>query len=203
MQRGNQVQGAWYKRRRRLGDSVPGCLLFIGIVLGGSIWAYFKFVHWRPLTLAGHNFKTFQYKQNIPAYLEYGRRMRNGFASQVKAMCSQNSDIITKMKAGKYKDNKADFDRDTTDFCNSLLESIQQFDGQQVPDVLAKSHAKVANCHRLCYESVQSLREAYVAEGAEQARLIKEAEKKYREAWAQGTAGVREHQEVWSRTSTS
>ena len=202
MSQGGQLQGAWHRRRRRLGDSVPGCLLFIAIVIGGTIWAYFKFIHWRPLTLAGHNHKTFSYRKNAPAYLEYGRRMRTGFGFQVKAMYMQNADLIKKFKKGEYKDHKEEFDADTSSFCNSLLESITQFDGQQVPDVLEKSHAKIANSHRLCYESTQALREAYAAEGADRDRLLKEAEKKMKEAWAAGSSGVKLHNDIWSRTTT-
>lgn len=202
MVHGGQLQGAWHKRRRRLGDSVPGCLLFIAIVIGGSIWGYFKFVHWRHLTLAGKHHVTFDYKKNVAAYLEYGRRVRTGFAFQVKAMTDQNRDLIKKFKSGEYKDSKEAFDADTTTLCNALLDSIQQFDGQQVPNVLNSPHTKIAICHRLVYESVQALREAYAAEGAEQTRLLKEAEKKQKDAFTQGSAGVREFYAIWARTST-
>lgn len=202
MSQGGQLQGAWHRRRRRLGDSVPGCLLFIAVVIGGSIWGYFKFIHWRPLTLAGHNHKTFVQKKNAPAYLEYGRRFRTGFSFQVRTMCVQNADIIKKFKAGEYKEHKDEFDADTSTFCNGLLESIEQFDGQQVPDVLEKSHAKISNSHRLCYESIQALREAYGAEGAEQQQLVREAEKKMKEAWTTGDAGVKLHKAIWDRTGT-
>ncbi len=202
MSQGGQLQGAWGRRRRRLGDSVPGCLLFIALVIGGSIWTYFKFVHWRPLTLAGNNHKTFDYKKNSAAYLEYGRRMRTGFGYQVRAMCGQNADLIKKFKKGEYKENKSLFDEETSAFCNSLLDSIQQFDGQQVPNVLEKSHAKISKCHKLCYESVQALREAYGSEGAEQTRLVKEAEKKLKDAWVTGSAGVKLHDSIWANTRT-
>ncbi|MBS2036650.1 hypothetical protein JST97_16790 [bacterium] len=202
MVHGGQLQGAWHKRRRRLGDSVPGCLLFIAIVIGGSIWGYFKFVHWRPLTRAGHNHTTFDYKKNIPAYLEYGRRMRTGFSFQITAMCDQNRTIINNYKKGEYKGHSDTFESDCTTLCNALLDSIQQFDGQQVPNVLDKAHSKIANCHRLVFESIQALREADAAEGADHQRLIKEAEKKAKEAYTQGMAGVREYNAVWTRTST-
>ncbi len=149
----------------------------------------------------GHH-RTFSYKRNSAAYLEYGRRMRTGFAYQVRAMCGQNTDLIKKFKRGDYLNQRDEFDADTASFSDSLLESITQFDGQQVPDVLEKSHAKIANCHRLCYESVQALREAYGAEGYEQARLVKEAEKKMKEAWLTGNAGVKLHNEIWARTTT-
>lgn len=201
MSQGGQLQRAWHRRRRRLGDSVPGCLLFIAIVIGGTMWGYFKFFHWRDLVNAGHNHKTFDYKKNSAAYLEYGRRMRTGFSFQVRAMCGQNADIIKKFKKGEYREHKAEFDADTSAFCDSLLDSIQQFDGQQVPNILEKSHAKIAACHRLCYESVQALREAYGAEGAEQARLLKEAEKKLKEAYTTGSAGVKLHNDIWLRNN--
>lgn len=202
MVHGGQLQGAWHKRRRRLGDSVPGCLLFIAIVLGGSIWGYFKFVHWRPLVNAGHNHKTFDYKKNPNAFLEYGRRMRTFFAFQVRGMCDQNKDLIKKFKAGEYKEHKDVFEQDASNLCNAMLDTIQQFDGQEVPNVLNASHSKISAAHRLCYESVQSLREAYDAEGAEQSRLVKEAEKKLKEAQATGATGVKEFYSIWARTST-
>ena len=148
--------------------------------------------------LAGHNHKTFRYKKNAPAYLEYGRRFRTGFGFQVRAMCGQNADIIKKFKAGAYKEHKDEFEADTTAFCNALLESIEQFDGQSVPDVLEKSHIKISNCHRLCYESVQALREAYSSEGAEQQRLVREAEKKLKDAWTTGDAGVKLFNAIWA-----
>ena len=48
---------------KRRGNIIPGIFLFLAIVIGGSIWAYFKFVHWRPLTLAGRNHKTFSHRR--------------------------------------------------------------------------------------------------------------------------------------------
>ncbi|MBN9420766.1 MAG: hypothetical protein J0I12_35300 [Candidatus Eremiobacteraeota bacterium] len=143
---------------------------------------------------------TFAYKRNSAAYLEYGRRMRTGFAFQVKAMVQQNADLINKFKKGEYRDHREAFESDTTAFCNSVLESVTQWEGQQVPDVLEKSHARIANCHRNCYESVQALREAFGAEGGEQMRLLLEAEKQLKEAWACGSSGVKLHNDIWART---
>jgi len=181
----------------------------LAIVLWGALctacglWSLYVFTGphctW---TLAGHNHPTFRYKKNAPAYLEYGRRMRTGFGFQVRAMCGQNADLIKKFKAGEYKDRRDEFNADTSAYCNALLESIEQFDGQQVPDVMEKSHAKISNCHRLCYESIQALREAYSSEGAEQQRLLKEAEKKMKEAWTTGDAGLKLHNAIWARTKT-
>jgi len=202
MSQGGQLQGAWHRRRRRLGDSVPGCLLFIAIVIGGTIWGYFKFIHWRPLTLAGHNHKTFPYKKNVPAYLEYGRRMRSGFAFQVRAMVAQNASLIKKFKSKEYQDNKEQFEADTSEFCNVLLDSIQQFDGQQVPDVLNKEHTNISICHRLCYESTLLLIQAYGAEGAEQSKLLKQSENKMKEAWKYGDSGVKQFFLEWPKIPT-
>lgn len=54
---------------KRRGNFLPGFLLFLAIVLGGAIWGYFKFVHWRPLVNAGHNHRTFAYKSAQPERL--------------------------------------------------------------------------------------------------------------------------------------
>ena len=174
-----------------------GVLVGAALCAAGGLWSLGG-VPRHPI--AGHQRKVFNYKKNVPAYLEYGRRMRTGFSFQVRAMCSQNADLIKRFKAGEYRQKKDEFEADTTDLCNSLLESIEQFDGQQVPDVMQKSHLKISNCHRLCYESIQVLREAYSAEGAEQQRLVMEAEKKMKEAWTSGDAGVKLHNAIWVRT---
>jgi hypothetical protein len=196
------VQVAWQKRRRRLGDSVPGCLLFIAIAIGGTIWGYFQFVHWRPLVRAGNAHKTFVQSKNWPAYLEYGRRFRVGFSFGVKAMCTQNYNLIKDFKKGAYKDNPDGFEADTKAFMNGLLESVTQFDGQEVPVRLESPHKKVSKAHGLCYESILFLKEANKAEGAERDRLVKESEKKAKEAWQVGTAGVNEFKRIWSSTGT-
>ena len=145
-------------------------------------------------------FRTFPYRSNPAAYLEYGRRMRSGFAFHVKAMYQENADLIRKFKKGEYGDDREAFEADTKAFCNALLESVTQWEGQQVPDVLEKSHAKIGNCHRLCYESVQVLREAFGAEGAERTRLLLEAEKRMKSGWAAGSSGVKLHNDIWART---
>jgi len=200
-QTGN-VQSAWQKRQKRLGDSIPGCLLAIALLIGGTIWGYFQFIHWKPLVKAGNNHKTFPYKRNIPAYLEYGRRFRTGFDFGSKGMVRNCYDLVKKFKKGEYKNDESLFDADTKTFMNQLLDSIQQFDGQEVPDVLEKAHRQVAKAHGLCYESILFLREAYKAEGAEQTRLVKEAEKKAIEAWKTRDAGVSLFYKTWERTGT-
>lgn len=200
-QTGN-VQLAWQKRRKRLGDSIPGCLLAIALAIGGSIWGYFQFVHWKPLVKAGNNHRTFPYKKNIPAYLEYGRRFRTGFDFGSKGMVKNNYELVKKFKKGAYKDNPGEFDSESKAFMNQLLDSIQQFDGQEVPDVLEKAHRQVARAHGLCYESILFLREANKAEGAERDRLVKESEKKALEAWKTAHAGVTLFYQIWDRTGT-
>lgn len=170
-----------------------GCGLWSLHSLAGSYCVY---------TLKGHGHTNFSFKKNPAAYLEYGRRMRTGFAFQVRAMCGQNAELINKFRTGGYEGQREVFDNETTAFANALLESVELFDGQQVPDVMEKSHAKIANCHRLCYESVQALREAYGAEGADQERLIREADKKMKEAWTTGDAGVKLHNAIGARTAS-
>lgn len=51
--------------------------------------------------------------------------------------------------------------------------------------------------------SVQSLREAELAEEPERERLLKEADHKQKEAWSRGTAGVRDFTRIWERTPVS
>lgn len=193
---------AVHYRRRRLGDSVPGCLLAIALVLGGSIWGYFKFFHYSKLANAGKNHTTFVAKDNWPAYLEYGRRFRTGFALSVEGFLKQNYRLLTDYKKGKYKERDGAFNEETKALIDILLNCITDFDGQQVPTVLEKSHVLLSRSHGLCYESILLLREAHGAEGAERTQLLKESEKKMNEAWKAGTAGSKEHRRVWAAHGT-
>ena len=185
------------------GRTFDGVLNLLGVLLWVAVCSRLGLWMMRPKWTCcpnyGHSHKTFKYKKNPNAYLEYGRRMRTFFAFQVRGMCDQNKELIKKFKAGEYKDRKDIFQSDCSTLCNAMLDTISQYEGQEVPDVLNVSHTKIAAAHRLCYESVQTLREAYDAEGAEQARLVKEAEKKLREAQACGAAGVKEFYSIWGR----
>lgn len=187
----------WKKRQRRLGESVAGCLLFIAIVLGGSIWAYFKFVHYRPLTQADTNYKTFKEKDNWGAYLEYGRRFRDHFGLQVRNMVSHNQQLITRFKKGEYKNDPDRFENETKEFINALRDDIIDFNGQQVPSSLERSHKGIAKAHRLCYESVLALQAAQASEGAERDKFLKDAERLLRDAWKVGNEGVQEYKRAW------
>ena len=135
------------------------------------------------------------------AFMEYGRRMRTGFAFQVRAMCRQNGEILTKFKAGGYDLHPDDFETETSSFCSALLESIQQFDGQAVPDVLERSHVQISRCHGLCYDSIEVLRKAYSSHGEERLRLLHLAESAAKKAWQTGYAGVKLHNETWERVT--
>ena len=186
-------------------NDLVAVLLWTAVCTAGGLWSLDNRPgpcgYSRCHGLAGHNRNIFSYKKNPAAYLEYGRRMRTGFGYQVRAMCGQNADLIKKFKAGDYKEHKEVFESETNSFCNSRLESLEIFDHQQVPDVLEKSHAKISSSHRLCYESIQALKEAFSAEGAEQKRLVRESEKKLKEAWITGDAGVKLHNKIWAKTT--
>ncbi len=183
-------------RRRRLGESVGGCLLMIAIVLGGSIWGYFKFFHYGNLTKAGNNHVVFDEEDNHGAVIEYGRRFRQHFAIQGRAMTKQNWDMIVKFKKGKYKSENA-FTADVKGFITALHDSISDFDGQQVPKKLNGSHSKMSLCHKACYESTRALEEAWSLEGAERDAKVKEAESKCKEAFKLQQSSVLEYQRVW------
>ena len=183
-------------RRRRLGESVGGCLLTIAIVLGGSIWGYFKFFHYSGLTKAGNNHKVFDEEDNHAAVIEYGRRFRTVFAFQGKAMTKQNWNIIVKFKKGKYK-SEGSFTADIKGFITALHDSIQDFDGQQVPKKLNGAHKKLSLCHKSCYESARALEEAFELEGVEREAKVKEAESKCKEAFKLQDSAVKEYYRIW------
>jgi len=120
----------------------------------------------------------------------------------MRAMVAQNASLIKKFKQGEYRGHKEQFKADTDEFSSVLLDSIQQFDGQMVPDVLLAEHTNIAICHRLCYESNLLLIQAYKAEGAEQKLLVRQAENKMKEAWKYGDWGVRQFFLDWPKIPT-
>lgn len=140
-------------------------------------------------------------KRNVAADLEYVTRMRLVFGFQVKALCARNAELVGRFREGAYARDRRAFDADTDAFTDSLLESIQQFDGQNVPEVMQEAHFKVVECHQLCLDSVKALREAYEAHGAERARLLALSEARCKTAQQVGGSGLREFNAVWSRRS--
>jgi hypothetical protein len=188
------------RRRGRLGESTMGCLLFIALVLGGSIWAYFKFVAYRHLVNADapKAITTFDPKENPPAYLEYGRRFRDQFAQQVRFMVSQQQTMITRFKKGEYKNNPEKLEQQLKEYINALNDSVSDFNGQQVPAPLKNSHVNVAKCYRLCYESALALQSAAASEGADRTMFLKQADDLLLKAWRAGNAGVTLHKQLWN-----
>lgn len=188
------------RRRSRLGESTMGCLLMIALVLGGSIWAYFKFFAYRLLVNADapNAITTFEAKENPPAYLEYGRRFRDQFAQQVKHMVGQQQQMLTRFKKGEYKNSPEKLDQQLKEFINALNDSVSDFNGQQVPSTLKASHVNVARCYRLCYESALALQAAAGSEGAERTSYLKQADKLLLDAWRAGSTGVTQHKQLWN-----
>lgn len=137
--------------------------------------------------------------RNLAADLEYVTRMRLIFGFQVKALCARNAELVERFRSGGYGQDRRAFDADTDAFSDSLLESIQQFDGQNVPEVMQEAHFKVVECHQLCLDSVKALREAYEARGEERSRLLALSDARCRTAQQVGNSGLREFNAVWSR----
>jgi len=202
MRHNGQLQIASARRRGRLGESVAGCLFAIALVLGGCIWGYFRFVHWKPLVQAETGFKTFQDKKNWPARLEYGRRLRGPFDIAVRGMADQVFQRVKRYKKGEFKEDKALFEQECKTFKDQLLTSISDFNGQEVPATLEKPHRMMARVHKLCYEATLSLETAEASEGLDRERAIADAEKKAKEAWQTSRAAVLMFQRIWGATNS-
>ena len=196
------VQRASGRRRGRMGESVVGCLFAIALVLGGSIWAYFRFIHWKPLVTAETNFRTFQDKKNWSARLEYGRRVRGPFDIAVRGMADQAFQMVKRYKKGEWKNNESEFEQECKAFKDALLNSISEFNGQEVPITLEKPHRLMARVHKLCYEVVLELELAQASEGAEREKALTTAEKKAKEAWQTSRTATDMFHRVWGATNT-
>jgi hypothetical protein len=185
-------------RKRRLGMSTVGCLLMIAITLGGSIWGYYTFIHYRPLVNAEKNVLVYtDTPETHNATLEYGRRFRDQYRIAVNTMLQTNQRLLTKLKRGEAAKDPALFQQNCSEFIENLLAGVSDFNAQQVPSVLKSSHVQMAKAYRCCYESALAMTKAIKAEGPDRKLFIQEAEKKYVEAYKAGGAGTAEHARVW------
>lgn len=138
-------------------------------------------------------------KRTLGADMEYVTRMRLIFGFQVQALCARNAELVERFRSNAYRQDRRAFDAETDAFNDSLLESIQQFDGQNVPEVMQEAHFKVVECHQLCLDSVKALREAFEAHGPERSRLLALSEARCKTAQQVGSSGLREFNAVWLR----
>lgn len=184
--------------RQRRGTGIAGCLVALALVLGLTVWGYFKFFHYAKLVNAGHNHQTFAEQTNWPAVLEYGRRVRTNFSVSATAMTRQNDQILRKFQRGEYDHNTEAFERETSEFIDLLLQDVTQFDSQQVPKFLDSPHIKISKAHGQCYETMVNLRAASSSQGAERTGYLRKAVENAKEATQSGNTGLTEFRRIWN-----
>ncbi|MBT9588321.1 hypothetical protein IV102_33595 [bacterium] len=141
--------------------------------------------------------RVFQSSKNWPAYLEYGHRFDSGFRVGVKAVCTINCRLIEQFQRGEW----AEWESQSRQFLKELSVSLEQLDGQQVPDLMVPPHHKISRAHGLCYESILFAREAQQVQGEARQLLLRDAEKKAKEACRLGDAGCQEFLVIWTQRS--
>ena len=132
----------------------------------------------------------FDHSQNPAAYLEYGRRMRTGFAFGIKATIERNEQVLRQPE-------------ELDSFAQEVRESLQGFDGQQVPRIMRGVHYQISQAYRLCLESVALLRQREGTSPARARYLLAQATHKAALARAAGESGVGDFRRIWDSTGNA
>jgi hypothetical protein len=177
------------RRSRRAGESFVGCLFLIALVMGGSIWGYFKFVQNRPLVKAGHN-HTVSKDSNREAELAYTHRMRTTHFNQMLEIRGELSTFfLDTIKKKKYAADKAGFEQKDYELVQRLRDHVEDFDSLVVPQIMNAAHVKISHSHKTFYEALVMLSKGYYEEKADQARDYKEAMRLLNAGWREDLDG--------------
>ncbi len=178
------------RRRRRAGESFGGCLFMIALVLGGSIWGYFKFFQNRALIQAGHNHNVDK-NHNREAELAYMHKLRDthfGNMARIRGDLSVFFNDVTVKKKYTMNDSGS-FDQRYTELVGELRDHVEEFDQLLVPELMNNAHAKISHSHKTYYESLLLLKKGFYEEKDDQKRDYKEARKTFAAAWKEDLDG--------------
>ncbi|MBT9585045.1 hypothetical protein IV102_17005 [bacterium] len=165
----------------------PTCPVWWALALAlatASLGLYYRhFVHTRWLVKPrppNSPLAFFNHGQNPAAYIEYGRRMRTGFALGIKATLERNEQLLRQPE-------------DLASFAQEVQQNLQGFDGQPVPRIMRGAHYQISQAQRLCLESIALLRQGKGAQATHKAALARAA----------GESGVGEFRRIWNSAGTA
>lgn len=181
------------RAHRRRGESFGSCLLVIILVLGGAMFAWYKFGKNRSLIKAGDDVLIMT-KYSQDADLEYRKHFREHNQGNSAGVRVAMTKFYTDTVKGVYKGKSSDFEQAYYETDQRLLDVIGELDMNQVPPKFVKDHKKLSKSFKYFYECIEFLRQGYAAEGDEQKKLYEQAKGKLTEGLAlsqTGETGIR------------
>ena len=163
----------------------------IALVLGGSIWGYFKFVQNRSLVLAGTR-HIVDKSGNRDAQMAYSHKLREthfGAMNRIRGDLQQFfNDVISKKK---YSTNDAGpFEQRYTELVAELRDHVEEFDQLMVPEPINGPHIKISHSHKWFYEALIVLRKGfYDTEKDVQKTDYADARSKFNAGWKEDLDG--------------
>lgn len=180
------------RRRRPRGESFGSCLLMIVIVLGGGMWAYFKFGQNRHLVHAGEKGQYTETNElHVEANLNYMRKMREHHIPQTVKLRNEMQAFYTSAVKGKYKGNKEGFEQKKYELVQFMRDDITELNQFAVYSHFQVAHRSIAVAHKHFYDAILHLEKWYYAEpGSQDAKdALKAANEAFNKGWRFNTQG--------------
>lgn len=162
------------------------------IVLGGGMWAYFKFGQNRHLVHAGEKGQyTETAEVHIEANLNYMRKMREYHIPQTQKLRNEMQTFYTNTIKGKYKTDKEAFNQKKYEIVQFLRDDITELNQFAVYTHFQVAHRSLAVAHKHFYNTVLHLERWYNAEpgSPEQKAALKDAANEFNKGWRFSTQG--------------
>lgn len=192
------------RRKRPRGESFGSCLLMIIIVLGGGMWAYFKFGENRSLVHAGEEGSYTRFKKGEDygqSDLNYARKMRESHLPNTGHCRQDVAEFVNKVLQGKYKTDKEGFEQKQHELVQSLRDNLGEINQHTVSPWFEPAHKPLTHSYGVLYNSLLACEKGFYKEGTEQTQLYKEARDYLNKGWRESTA-AEERMKVLMSTRT-
>lgn len=164
----------WVPGGRPRGDSPATCLVIIIVMIVGSVWGYYKFLHNRALEKAGEEI-VITSDEDSTAVNAYRLRMRDTLIPSLKMLGGEVNTFVMEVTSGKRK-NATEINDKITDLENRLREEIGEVNGQGSPRQFSNTHKLMAQSVGAYWRSLVALRAGMAEEDAKaKKRLFTEA----------------------------
>lgn len=147
---------AWIPGGRPRGDSPATCLVIIIVLIVGSVWGYYKFLHNRALENAGADIIVTS-DEDSTAVNAYKLRMRDTLIPSLRLLGGEVNTFVMEVTSGKRK-NATEINDKITDLENRLREEIGEVNGQGSPKQFAQTHKIMAQSVGAYWRALVALR---------------------------------------------
>lgn len=152
----------WVPGGRPRGDSPATCLVIIIVMIVGSVWGYYKFLHNRALEKAGEEI-VITSDADPTAVNAYRLRMRDTLIPSLRLLGADVNTFVMEVTSGKRK-NATEINDKITELENKLREEIGEVNGQGAPKQFSSTHKLMAQSVGAYWRALVALREGMGAE---------------------------------------